>query len=215
MGKSSLATLQKEQKAIRKKLASKSAKKEKKKKSQISKSLEKKLASTNQTQNTKESNKENINIISFGKPSNIEERKEKEAPKPSLKKDAHNQSSKANMIETVNIPPESRPQNNITPKPVTVPAKQEQGNAKKLSKKERDQLKAEELIQEREDKVYPEHEAKVQNKFMKSLKQKKEIANRLAPKVTEVYPVLKTTKEAPQKVKDRDGPVMEVVVDEM
>ena len=103
MGKSSLATLQKEQKAIRKKLASKSAKKEKKKKSQISKSLEKKLASTNQTQNTKESNKENINIISFGKPSNIEERKEKEAPKPSLKKDAHNQSSKANMIETVNI----------------------------------------------------------------------------------------------------------------
>ena len=50
---------------------------------------------------------------------------------------------------------------------------------------------------------------------MKSLKQKKEIANRLAPKVTEVYPVLKTTKEAPQKVKDRDGPVMVVVVDEM
>lgn len=187
-------------------------KKEEKKKSVISKSLEKKLAGT---QNNKLNNKENV-FISKLTVTNAE-KKEKEA-KPSILKETKPSSIKEsnkkpiNLIETMNFPPpEGRPQ-------ASVPVKLEQSNkqkSNKLNKKDKEKAREEELIQERDEKVYPEYEAKVQRKFMKSLREKKEVSSRITPKVTEVYPVLKTTKEPTQKIKDKEGPVQEMNIDEM
>ena len=67
---------------------------------------------------------------------------------------------------------------------------------------------------EKEDKVYPEHEEKINKKFIKSLKDKKAFANRISPKVTAVYTIVES-KEKPAKIKDREGPIKEVDIDEM
>ena len=186
MGKFSLANLQKEQKAIRKKLASKSAKKEKSAAGLKSKSVEKK---------GEKQNKENVMVTQTLKESAFEKKNLIDTKK----------NGKIGLVETVNLAASEKKSKFYEEKPK---------NQMKLSKKEREKVKEEELLMEKEDKVYPEHEEKINKKFIKSLKDKKAFANRISPKVTEVYPIVES-KEKPAKIKDREGPIKEVDIDEM
>lgn len=213
MGKTSLSNLQKQQKAIRKKLASKSAKKNPIE--NISKSLSQKLHKEMQVQtvtvneNDKKKQKHQKNNAQGGQ----EHSREYEGD--------FNQISKKNgLVETVQLStnkanPEiiktEKVKNLLNEQSVAPQAPAKMKLSKKDRKKEKERLEA----LENEEKIYPEHAAKLQKKFIKSLKEKKEYSNRIVPKVTEVYPIIQVNKEKSSKIKDKESPEKIISIDEM
>lgn len=201
MGKASLSNLQKEQKAIRKKLASKSA--QKSKKNDFSK-FQSQKGNTDLIQTHNLNEKQPSSKIS-------EKKKEIHGDEPYVSKkidfkenNLHPNANKQEILysEKANNLVYSEPPQQYPP-----------ALKKKLTKKE----KARELeLLENDEKVYPEHEAKVNKKFIKSMKEKKEYTNRLAPKVTQVIPVIQTVVEKKSKIKDQESPPEKTMhVDEM
>lgn len=201
MGKNSLATLQKEQKAIRKKLASKSAKKSKSKgKSAVSKSLEKKLLKTSEAHKTSKIHE------SSAQPLQVSE---------IVKSGAQNQ--KSEIVRSEIVGPKERPNKTTEVQKEKTQRLQENKKEKqqKTALKRISQKPARDENEEPEEIVYPEHEEKLKRQFIKSMKAKKEAANRLAPKVTEVYPIVQTKKESNQEKKDKGTEVKEIEIDAM
>ena len=207
MGKSSLSNLQKEQKAIRRKLASKSAK-NKKSQSKKSKSVEKNQAKSNILVNLGETAKKSTkNALVETINMTINEKTEKKAYKKEKKLEKSVQTVEKNDQKVVVM---AEKDENYKGYDVTFKPKM------KLSKKEREKLKEEETQIEKDEKIYPEHEAKINRKFIKSLKEKKAFSNRLAPKVTEVYhPVQTMPIKDNQCVKDKQVNAHKLTVDEM
>lgn len=190
MGRSSLTSLQKEQQAIRKKLSSKSAKHTEQK--QYKTILKDVLIDKSSKAKKKAS-------ILLQNSQITHENKENTSENPILYENNYIQapfhkedpSYKRGLYET-----------------------EEKSRKTKLSKKEKARNKEIELQAEQEEKLYPEHEEKVNRKFIKSIKEKKEYTNRLAPKVTEVYPISKAPEkeENQRKIQEKDH---EVIIDQM
>lgn len=210
MGKTSLSNLQKQQKAIRKQLASKSAKKNPIE--NISKSLSQKLHKDTQVQTVHENEKKGQKSKKNKDPIVQEYPREHQG-------DFNQISKNIGLIETVQLSTKANPENIKTEKVKNLINEQTvapQAPPKmKLSKKERKREKEKLEALENEEKIYPEHEAKLQKKFIKSLKEKKEYSNRIVPKVTEVYPVIQVNKEKSSKIKDKESPEKAISIDEM
>ena len=112
------------------------------------------------------------------------------------------------LLETGTVVPQ-QPEAKLLP-PKSAP----EGIIRKKNKKNKKTEKLEEEF-EKNNKIYPEHELKVSKRFMKSMKEKREFSRKIAPKVTEIYPMMSQSKNEMHPVKSVENKPKLIDFDEM